>query len=60
MSSWAERTRGKVGAGGPSEAGSSSLDPDCGVGWAKLQPSSEAAVGGGVTDCMTQGSSSGK
>ena len=38
--SWAERTLGKVAAGGPSEA------EDCGVGWAKLQLASKAAAGG--------------
>ena len=38
--SWAERTRGKAAAGGPSEVA------DCGVGWEKLQLASESAAGG--------------
>ena len=35
-----ERTRGKVGAGGPREV------VDCGAGWAKVQLASKAAAGG--------------
>ena len=45
----AERTHSKAVAGGPSEVA------DCGVGWAKLQQLVDW-----VTDCTTQGSSSGK
>ena len=40
MGSQAERTRDKVVAGGPSEAG------DCGVGQARLQLAGKAATGG--------------
>ena len=40
MGSWAERTRGKEVARGPSEV------VDCGAGWAKLQLAGEAAAGG--------------
>ena len=40
MDSWAERTCGKVVAGGPSKVA------DCGAGWAKLQLASEAVAGG--------------
>ena len=40
MGSQAERTRGKVVAGGPSEGA------DCGAGQAKLQLASKAAAGG--------------
>ena len=39
MGSWAERTPGKVVAGGPGEAA------DCGAGWAWLQLASKAAAG---------------
>ena len=38
--SLAERTRGKVAVGRPSEVA------DCGAGWAKLQLAGEAAAGG--------------
>ena len=40
MDSWAERTCGKVVAGGPSKVA------DCGAGWAKQQLAIEAAAGG--------------
>ena len=40
MGSRAERTRGKVVTGRPSEVA------DCGAGWAKLQLASEAAADG--------------
>ena len=40
MGSWAERSRSKAAAGGPSKVA------DCGVGWAKLQLAGEAAAGG--------------
>ena len=40
MDNRAERTLGKVGAGGPREVA------DCGAGWAKLQLASKAAAGG--------------
>ena len=40
MGSWAERTCGKVVAGGPREVA------DCGAGWARLQLPCEAAAGG--------------
>ena len=40
MGSRVDRTHGKVVAGGLSEVA------DCGGGWAKLQPDSEAAAGG--------------
>ena len=49
-----ERTRGKVVAGGPSEAA------DCGVGWAKLQLAGEAAAGGPGDRPCNPGSSAGK
>ena len=40
MGSREERTRGKVGAGGPREV------VDCGAGWAKLKLAGKAAAGG--------------
>ena len=40
MGSWAQRTRSKVTAEGPSEVA------DCGAGWAKLQLASKAAASG--------------
>ena len=49
-----ERTRSKAMAGGPREV------VDCGAGQAKLQLDGEAAGGGPVTDCTTQGSRMGK
>ena len=54
MGSWAERTQGKVVAGGLSKVA------DCGAGWAKLQLAVRQQLVDQVTDHTTQSSSTGK